>query len=423
MRDINLKLSIQDTHINAKVEEMPVYAETLSNDMKEVKQVMVEKGIVNENASNSELSGAIGNITTLKGLFALTKTANSLFKGQSEITDVSNIIKYDDTSEVTNMDYMFQDCAKLEKAPFLDTSKVTTMKHMFSNNNSYLYNTKIKEIPLYDTSEVTNMQGAFNGLWALERLPNLNTSKVTDMSYLVGFGDSWADNRIQQLKEFPPLDTSNVTNMSYMFAQCGKLKTIPFLNTSNVISMSYMFQNCVELESLPDLDYSKVTSAKYLFEQCKLLEEINIGMITPYSSVARMFTGCTNLKTINGTIDLINVSDTTYIFNDCTNLTYLNLVNIKVDIRIGSGTLYGHLLTLDSLINTCKECIKQSSNKKLTMGSANLEKIANVYVKFTDPTQTEIASGEKGDVVVCESTDEGAMTMETYMTLKNWQIL
>ena len=369
MRDINLKLSIQDTHINAKVEEMPVYAETLSNDMKEVKQVMVEKGIVNENASNSELSGAIGNITTLKGLFALTKTANSLFKGQSEITDVSNIIKYD------------------------------------------------------DTSEVTNMQGAFNGLWALERLPNLNTSKVTDMSYLVGFGDSWADNRIQQLKEFPPLDTSNVTNMSYMFAQCGKLKTIPFLNTSNVISMSYMFQNCVELESLPDLDYSKVTSAKYLFEQCKLLEEINIGMITPYSSVARMFTGCTNLKTINGTIDLINVSDTTYIFNDCTNLTYLNLVNIKVDIRIGSGTLYGHLLTLDSLINTCKECIKQSSNKKLTMGSANLEKIANVYVKFTDPTQTEIASGEKGDVVVCESTDEGAMTMETYMTLKNWQIL
>jgi hypothetical protein len=56
------------------------------------------------------------------------------------------------------------------------------------------------------------------------------------------------------------------------------------------------------------------------------------------------------------------------------------------------------------------------------MGSANKNKLTNVYVKFTDPTKTTIATDEKGDVVVCESTDEGAMTITEYMTLKKWSL-
>ena len=60
--------------------------------------------------------------------------------------------------------------------------------------------------------------------------------------------------------------------------------------------------------------------------------------------------------------------------------------------------------------------------KRQQLGTANLNKIASTYVKFVDSTQTEIAVDTKGDVVVCESTDEGAMLLQDYALLKNWTL-
>jgi surface protein len=193
-------------------------------------------------------------------------------------------------------------------------------------------------------------------------------------------------------------DTSNVKNMSYMFEQCTNLTTVPDLDTRNVQTMSYMFKQCPNLTTAPYLDTSNVYEIHYIFYEC------------------------TNLTTVPN-LDLNKcVTSILSPFGDCKNLTILNLYNIRQNIQIGSGTSWGHLLTLDSLINACKECIKYSSNRTLTMGSTNKNKLTNVYVKFTDSSQTKIAEGEKGDVVVCESTDEGAMTITEYMTLKKWTL-
>lgn len=126
---------------------------------------------------------------------------------------------------------------------------------------------------------------------------------------------------------------------------------------------------------------------------------------------------------------MINVRSAGSMFTNCFKLTNLTLLNIKVDLQIGSGTSYGHLLTLDSLINTIKELVKMSSSKTLTMGSANLEKIANVYVRRTttgdiptclsDNSNIDLA---KAPCEVCESTDDGAMTLEDYANLKGWAL-
>ena len=138
--------------------------------------------------------------------------------------------------------------------------------------------------------------------------------------------------------------------------------------------------------------------------------------------MTNMFAYCTNLTSIPQ-LDISKVTDTYQIVYDCTNLTNLTLLNIKRNLQVGSGTSWGHLLTLDSLIGLCKECIKQSSSKKLTVGSANMEKLANVYVKFTDSTQTTIDVGAKGEnIVQCESTDDGAITISDYMALKSWSL-
>lgn len=165
------------------------------------------------------------------------------------------------------------------------------------------------------------------------------------------------------------LDTSNVTNMGGMFRDCSALETIPLLDTSNVTNMSSMFNGCSALETIPQLDMIKVTNMSQMFY-------------------------------------------------NCSKLTNLTLLNIKVNLDLSQS----EKLTLDSLINTVKEFINVGSARILTMGTVNLSKIANTYVKFTDSSVTTIPTNEKGDVVVCESTDTGAMLLSDYALLKNWTL-
>ena len=95
------------------------------------------------------------------------------------------------TSQVTNMDYMFQNCSQLTQ---LDLSK-------------------------WDIKNVTNMEAMF-----------YNCSKLTQLD--VG-----------------NLDTSQVTNMDYMFCNCSQLTQLDLSNfdTSKVTNMNYMFDYCDNL--------------------------------------------------------------------------------------------------------------------------------------------------------------------------------
>ena len=130
---------------------------------------------------------------------------------------------------------------------YLDTSNVTNMYNMFYGCSNLL------SIPQLDTSNVTNMYNMFYGCSNLLSIPQLDTSKVTDMSYM--FYDC------NKLTTIPQLNTSNVTNLNSIFQDCGNLLSIPQLDTSNVTNISYMFQGCIYLRSIPLLDCSKVKSA------------------------------------------------------------------------------------------------------------------------------------------------------------------
>ena len=100
--------------------------------------------------------------------------------------------------------------------------------------------------------------------------------------------------------------------------------------------------------------------------------------------------------------------------------------NIKVNLQVGLGTSWGHLLTVDSLLHLCKELINVGESKTLTVGTANLEKLANIYVKTIDITDEMRAEDDLIDsklpFEVCESTDDGAMLITSYVTQKNWKL-
>ena len=148
-------------------------------------------------------------------------------------TDLTGILKYEDTENVTSMSFMFDNCSSL----------IT--------------------IPLLDTSKVTNMTAMFQSCYILTTIPQLYISKVT--------------------------------NISYMFFGCINLTTIPQLDVSNVTNMNSTFDGCSNLTGI-HMTGMKVNfniSSSTLFTREALLEIINnLGTIT---STQTLRMGSTNL--------------------------------------------------------------------------------------------------------------------------------
>ena len=227
------------------------------------------------------------------------------------------------------------------------------------------------------------------------------------------------------LTTVPEFDTSHVSTMASMFCRCSSLTTVPKFNTSKVTSMSSMFDNCSSLTTVPEFDTSKVTNMSSMLCHCRSLTTVPKFDTSKVTMMTSMLEGCVSLTTVPE-FDMRNVSSVNSMFNNCNSLMNCNIRNIKTSIQVGSGTTYGHLLTIDSLIHLIYECRNMGSMKTLTVGTANLEKLANVYVKTIEITDT---MREEDDLVdaklpfeVCESTDEGAMLISNYILEKNWQL-
>ena len=177
-----------------------------------------------------------------------------------KILDCIKKIPLIDTSAVTNMDNMFQDCTSLTTIPQLDTSKVTNMNNMFQNCSA------LTTIPLLNTSKVVIMNNMFQDCTSLTTIPLLNTSKVV--------------------------------TMNYMFSGCISLTTIPQLDTSKVINMMNMFSGCISLTTIPQLDTSKVTSMMNMFNSCTSLSNDSLNNILAMLTNATAYTGTKTLKYI-----------------------------------------------------------------------------------------------------------------------------
>ena len=213
---------------------------------------------------------------SLKTLLDATKSCYYLFYNYKG-TSVDDLISYSDTSSVTNMSYMFQNCSNLTTIPQLNTSKVTNMYSIFENCFS------LTSIPQLDTSNVTNMNYMFNNCSSLTTIPQLNTSKVTNMTSMF--------QNCSNLTTIPQLDTSKFMNMASMFQNCSNLTTIPQLNTNKVINMSSTFYNCYKLTKI-DITYLPSINSSFA-RYCKSLTKLIIRNMTTIPSLSSDdFTGC-----------------------------------------------------------------------------------------------------------------------------------
>ena len=159
-------------------------------------------------------------------------------------------------------------------------------------------------------------------LTQIEGMGNLNTEKVTDMSYMF--------NNCKKLSslDFSKFNTENVTNMRHMFHNCSKLSSLDFskFNTENVTDMSYMFDNCRELSSL---DLSKfntenVTDMSYMFSCCWGLSSLDLSKFNTenVTNMTNMFYNCSALSTLDlSNFNTAKVGNMSCMFSDCFTLT------------------------------------------------------------------------------------------------------
>ena len=121
------------------------------------------------------------------------------------------------------------------------------------------------------------MNGFFNGCSSLTSLDlsSLNTSNVTEMSYV--FGDCSSLTSLD-LRNF---DTSNVTKMYMLFSGCSSLTSVDLssFNTSNVTDMRYVFSGCSSLTSLDlrNFDTSSVSQMYGMFRNCSNLNKLYLS--------------------------------------------------------------------------------------------------------------------------------------------------
>ena len=208
---------------------------------------------------------------------------NSFFGGLTNLKTIKDL-KYLNTEQVTDMSYMFFDCAltSLDLSNF-NTAKVRDMSHMF-----------------YRCSALTSLD-----------LSNFNTAKVRDMSHMF-YGCSALTSL--DLSNF---NTAIVTNMSNMFYCCSALSSLDLSNfyTKEVKNMGGMFAGCLALTTIYASDKfvtSKVQSGEGMFALCR------------------------NLK---GTILEYNNSKTDHTYANCGTNGYFTPVFEYAEFNEGTGTL------------------------------------------------------------------------------------
>ena len=201
---------------------------------------------------------------------ARLKDCSLWFSGFKGLTTITHL-EYLNTSQVTNMQYMFSNCESLETLDLstFNTENVTNMSNMF------YYCTSLKSLNLssFNTSKVNYMGSMFSNC---ESLTALNLSSF---------------------------NTENISNYGDMFYFCKSLTTLDLssFNSKEILNTSCMFTGCISLKTIDisSFDTSKTTNMSFMFSGCSALETIYASSAFTTDNVtndSNMFSTCTKLK-------------------------------------------------------------------------------------------------------------------------------
>lgn len=193
------------------------------------------------------------------------------FKGLTTITH----LEYLNTSQVTNMQYMFSNCESIETLDLstFNTENVTNMSNMFY----YCKSLKSLNLSSFNTSKVNYMGSMFSDCESLTalNLSSFNTENISDYEYMFFCCKSLT------ALDLSSFNSKEILNTSCMFTSCIALKTIDLssFDTSKTNDMSLMFSGCSALETIyasSSFTTDNVTKDSYMFSTCTKLNNYTI---------------------------------------------------------------------------------------------------------------------------------------------------
>lgn len=238
----------------------------------------------------NNISNPITQLTSLNNFYNLETTAT--------------IEKMPDTSNVTDMSYMFS-CFNSNVILNFNPSSINTsnVKTMGRNFYGYKANGDYLDLRSWDVSKVTTFANSdFNSIFSF-----CSTKKIDVRGWKFDLIRSykWLFSYFNGEEILQDFDTSNITDMSYMFNYCSGLTSLDLsnFNTSNVTNMSYMFSNCSNLTLLDVSSWDISNSSSYLsmFRNCTSLTKLLIKEGT-------MSWWCQRLTESNISCDIIQIA-------------------------------------------------------------------------------------------------------------------
>lgn len=189
----------------------------------------------------------------------------------------------------------FRGLTTITHLEYLNTSQVTNMQGMFQNCESL----EALDLSTFNTENVTNMFGMFDSCKSLKslNLSSFNTSKVKQMGYMFKNCESLT------ALDLSSFNTENISDYGSMFYRCKSLTTLDLssFNSKEILNTSCMFTGCFALKTIDisSFDTSKTTDMPSMFSECSALETIYASSAFTTDNVTNdfsMFSNCRKLK-------------------------------------------------------------------------------------------------------------------------------
>ena len=197
--------------------------QTLIDCKADMKSAIEEKGVT----VSGGLSTYADAIRRIEGGGVLSKFQNGTTFNRSSCTTIPPI----DISEMTNLDWLFQDCTQLTSIPQLNTTHIDCMYGTFSGC------VRLTDIPILDVSNCDCFKWTFNAT---------------------------------KIKQVPLTNMNKLKSLTGMFTSCTELTSIPLMDCANVVdcdNMCYMCSNLVDIAGFKNLGKYNAITLELMFKE------------------------------------------------------------------------------------------------------------------------------------------------------------
>ena len=288
-------------------------------------------------------------------------------------------LKNVDTSNVTNMEYVFRQITNIKSLDLssFDTSKVTSMYGLFEGADDL----ESVDVSSFNTSRLTSLRHIFYDCKDLKRLDvsNFNTSNVTDFSAIFSYSINLETVNLSNW-DFTKFNSSSLINHMGLSGSINSQK-VKILIMDNVIfpaNMYYTFADMPALEtiSLRNVNTSKATDMGRLFYKDPKLTTIDLSSFNTVNvtNMANMFDDSPELTTIyaGSGFTTINYSANYNVFSNNTKLVggngtkfdpeHVGKEYARID-EAGTPGYFTRATLLNNVHNAMQSAIRDLTNK------------------------------------------------------------